>query len=54
MQNVALMPTHTKNPQAVENLWIIWAILDYTWSNGFLSSSVYPNSLWITGSSRFR
>ena len=56
MQNVALIPTHTKNPQAVDNLWIIWAryvylsipgiplINVYAYWKGSLSSR-HPNTL---------
>ena len=65
MQNVALMPTHTKNPQAVDNLWIIWARYVYLSMPGILLINVYaywkgslssrhPNCIRLTGSSRFR
>ena len=64
MQNVALMPIHTKNPQAVDNLWIIWAIYVYLYMPGILLINVYaywkgslssrhPNCTCLTGSSRF-
>ena len=37
------MPTHTKNPQAVDNLWIIWARYVYLSNQAFSYSLYMPN-----------